>query len=128
MSEEKKSEILTELESLGQQLAAAVKSLWESEESRNLRRDLAEGFATLGKELDSAVKTAQDSDAARQFGQQVKETVEKARASDAAAKVEHGLITGLRELNEGIAKLIDSLQEDKPAAAPPDEPAGEAEV
>jgi phage-related protein len=119
MAEEKKTDstILNEFEALGQQLAAAVKTLWESDESRSLRQDLREGVAGLGQQLDTAVKSAQESDAAKEFSEQIKETMDKARQSDLAGKLEQGLITGLRELNEEISKLVGSLQEkDKPAA------------
>lgn len=107
-------EILNELQSLGQQLATAVKSLWESEDSRRLRQEIGDGFAELGRQMDSAVKSAQDSEAAQQFRGQVKETVEKAKESDVVDKIEEGLATGLRELNAQISKLVSSL-EDKPS-------------
>jgi soluble cytochrome b562 len=113
MTEEQKkdSTILNEFEALGQQLAAAVKSLWESDETRKLRQDLRDGFVELGRQLDTAVKSAQESEAAKEFSEQVKETVDKARQSDLAGKLEQGLVTGLRELNQEISKLVGSLQE-----------------
>lgn len=119
MTEEQKpsSEILDELEALGQQLATAVKSLWESEDSRKLRQEIGEGFAELGRQIDTAVKSAQESEAVQQFEEQVKDTVDKARESDIAGKLEQGLATGLRELNEQISKLVGSPEE-KPEAEP----------
>jgi hypothetical protein len=117
------SEMLEELHSLGRQLSKAVKSLWESEDSRKLRQEIGDGFVELGRQLDSAVKSAQESEAAKQFSEQVKETVEKARASDVAGQVEEGLVTGLREMNAQLSKLIGSLETEEPAA---DEPEGDA--
>ena len=122
MSEEDKregSEILGELEALGQQLASAVRALWQSEESRKFRQDVGEGFAELGKQLDAAIKSAQETDAARQFSEQVKETVDKARETDVVGKLERILVTGLRELNEQLSKTVSSLQDDEPPAEPP---------
>jgi soluble cytochrome b562 len=119
MTEEQKkgSTLVDEFEALGQQLAAAVKTLWESDESRSLRQDLRDGFVELGRQLDTAVKSAQESDAAKEFGEQVKETVDKARQSDLAGKLEQGLVSGLRDLNVEISKLVGSLQEkDSPVA------------
>jgi soluble cytochrome b562 len=112
------SGILDELEAMGQQLTTALKTLWESEESRKLRQDLREGFIQLGEEIDEAVKTAQDSEAAKQFSEQVKDTMDKARQSDVAGKVEEGLTTGLRKMNEELSKLIDSLEEEADEAPP----------
>jgi len=122
MSEEEKragSEIIGELEALGQQLASALRALWQSEESLKFRRDVGEGFGELGKQIDAAFKSAQESDAARQFGEQVKETVDKAREADVVVKVERSLVTGLRELNQQLSKTISSLQENEPPVEPP---------
>jgi hypothetical protein len=119
------SEMLGELHSLGRQLSKAIKSLWESEESRKLRQDIGDGFVELGRQLDSAVKSAQESEAAKQFSEQVKVTVEKARASEVASQLEEGLVTGLREMNEQLSKLIHSV-ESKDAGA--GEPEGDAEA
>ena len=119
------SEMLEELHSLGRQLSEAVKSLWESDDSRKLRQDIGDGFVELGRQLDSAVKSAQESEAAKQFSEQVKDTVEKARASDIASQVEEGLVTGLREMNTQLSKLIRSLEPKEPKA---DEPEGDVEA
>ena len=119
------SEMLDELHSLGSQLSKAIKSLWESEDSRKLRQEIGDGFVELGKQLDSAVKSAQESEAAKQFSEQVKETVEKARTSDVANQLEEGLVTGLREMNAQLSKLIHSV-ESKDASA--GEPEGDAEA
>jgi hypothetical protein len=116
------SELLQEFQALGQQLATAVKSLWESEDSRRLRRQLHEGFTELGQTVDSAIKSAQDSEAAKQFGEQVKGTVDKARASDFADKVEAGVVAGLRELNVQISKLVSSLEGQETKSEPEDQP------
>lgn len=122
MSEERKptKDVLDELEALGQQLTTALKTLWESEESRKLRQDLREGFVQLGQEIDEAVKSAQESDAAKQFGEQVKGTVDRARSSDVAGQIEQGLATGLRKMNEELSKIIDSLEEGDTDDTPPE--------
>jgi soluble cytochrome b562 len=114
MTEEKKptSDIMDELQALGQQLTTALKTLWESDESRKLRQDLRQGFIQLGEEIDEAVKKAQESEAAKQLSEQVKDTMDKARQSDVAGKVEQGLTTGLRKMNEELSKAIASLEDD----------------
>ena len=120
------SEVLDEIHSLGRQLMTAVQSLWDSDESRQLRQEIGQGFDELGRQLNSAVKSAQDSDAAKQFSSQVKETMDKARESDWAGQVEQGLVDGLRELNKHLAQAVDSLDA-KPEAAAETEPEPESE-
>jgi len=129
MSEEKRpeSQILRELDSLGRQLTAAVRALWESEESRKLRNDIQEGFVELAGDVDKAIKSAQDSEAAQEFRGQVQETVDKARESDVTHQVEQGLASGLQQLNQELAKLIASLEKsgagpETEQASPPEPP------
>jgi hypothetical protein len=125
MTEEKRpeSEVLDELQNLGEQLVDAVKTLWESEDSRRLRDDIGQGFTDLGQRIEGAISSAKDSEAGHRFEEQVKETVEKARESDVTSKLEEGLVTGLRELSDGLAKLVESMQ---PAAEAEEEPEAEA--
>jgi hypothetical protein len=129
MTEEKSdSGLMEEFYALGQQLSTAVKALWESEESRQLRQEIGEGFMELGRQVDTAVQSAQESEAAKQFSEQVQEAMDRARESDLAAQLEEGLVTGLRDLNKGLSKLVDSLGSSESAEqAPEDETAAESE-
>jgi hypothetical protein len=124
MTEEQKptGDVVDQLRMLGQQLGAAVKALWESEETRSMRDEIQQGFVELGQHVDSAIKSAQESAAAKQFGTQIKETVDKARESDVAEKIEEGVVTGLRELNKQLGQFVASWTGTKttePPAAPP---------
>lgn len=114
------SDILEELQSLGQQLGTAVKSLWESEDSRKLRSDIEQGFVELGHQVETAVESARESEAAKQFSEQVKDTMEKARESDVPAKMEDYLVTGLRELNTQVSRMVSSLESSEPAESEPE--------
>ena len=134
MTEEKSdSELMDELHSLGSQLVTAVKSLWDSDESRQLRQEIGDGFVQLGQQVDEAIKTAQDSEAAQEFKTQVQETVDKARESDVASKLEENLVSGLHQLNVELGKLATSFSDagaaaDEAAAAPEAEAEGEPEA
>jgi sorbitol-specific phosphotransferase system component IIBC len=126
MTEEKSdSQLMDELHSLSTQLVTAVKSLWDSDESRQLRQEIGEGFVQLGQQVDEAIKTAQESETAQEFKTQVQETVDKARESDAAAKLEENLVSGLHQLNTELGKLVTSFS-DSGAASDEPTPAAEA--
>ena len=116
------SEILDELESLGTQLVTAVRALWDSEDSRKLRQEIGDGFVQLGHQVDEGIKAAQDSEAAKEFKAQVQETVDKARQSDVAGKLQENLISGLRQLNAELGKLVGSLEPKGEAAGEPEPP------
>jgi len=127
MSEEKKSgsELMDELESLGMQLVTAVRSLWDSDESRKLRKEIGDGFVQLGQQVDDAIKTAQESETAKEFKVQVKETMDKAAESDVAGRLQENLVSGLHQLNTELGELITSLGAKDQAT---DEPVAEAKV
>ena len=126
MTEEKSdSELMDELHSLGTQLVTAVKSLWDSDESRQLRQEIGDGFVQLGQQVDEAIKTAQESEAAQEFKTQVHETVDKARESDVASKLEENLVSGLHQLNVELGKLATSFSG---SGAASEEPAAGAEA
>jgi hypothetical protein len=122
------SEILDELHSLGQQLTTAVKSLWESEESRKLRQEIEQGFVELGHQVETAVESARESEAAKQFSEQVKDTVDKARESEIPTKMEDYLVTGLRELNTQVTKMVRSLESGGAPKAEQAEPEADTEA
>lgn len=126
MTEKQKADdrLMEELQALGQQLTTAVRALWESEDSRKLRQEIGDGFMELGRQLDTAVKTAQESEAAKEFSQQVKGAMDKARESEVANRLEEGLVVGLRDLNEGLSKLVASMGSGR-APTPKEEAGGE---
>jgi hypothetical protein len=115
--EHRQNEIFDELSTLGQELASAFRAMWDHEDSRKVRSELQAGFTELGRQVDEAVKTAQESDAAKQFSESIKETVDRARESDVTAKVEEGVVTGLREVNRAMSGFVSSLQSSGEAGA-----------
>lgn len=117
------NDLLQELQSLGRQLGDAFKALWESEESRNVRQEIKDGFVELSQELDQAIKSAQESEAAKEFSRQVKETVERAREGELVEKVEASLAEGLRKLNQELEKVTRSAE-----TQPPDSPQDDTEA
>jgi len=125
MTEEQKpsGDILNELKTLGEQLGSAVKALWESDESRNLRKEIVDGMTEVSNQIETALKSAQESEAAKEFSAQVKETVDKARESDIPVKLQQSLVGGLRDVNAQLSKMLDTWEVKRPAEPPkPPEP------
>jgi hypothetical protein len=120
--------ILGELKLLGEQLGTAVKALWESEESKHLRQEIAEGITEASRQIDTALKSAQESEAAKEFSTQVRGAVDKARETDVAEKIGEGLATGLHELNAQLNKLLSSWEVRKAAEPETPPPAADMET
>ncbi len=119
MTEEKKEgDIQGELRTLGEQLASAVRALWESEESQSARREIQQGLVEMGQHLNTAIKSAQESEAGKRFGQQVQDTVQKARESDVGGQIQQGIATGLSEVNKALSQLLDQWSAKKPPEPP----------
>lgn len=104
------SEVVDELHSLGAQLVTAFKGLWDSEESQKLRKEIGDGFIELGHQVDEAVRTAQESEAAKEFKVQVQESLDKARESELTTKLQENLVSGLRQLNAELGKVVSSME------------------
>jgi hypothetical protein len=125
MTQEQKptGDIVSELRLLGQQLGTAIKALWEADETRNLRGEIHEGAMEAGRQIETAIKSVRDSQAAKGLGQQVKETVDKAKEADVAGEIKEGIVTGLKELNKQLDEFIGSWT-GKPGEppAPPTQP------
>ena len=124
MTEEQKptSDIVSELRLLGQQIGAAAKALWESEDTRAVRLEIREGLVEAGRQIDTAVRSFQESDAGRKIGTQVRQTVDRARESDAADRVEQGVVATLREVNRQLGQTIGSWTSRPPEQTPPPPP------
>ena len=111
-------DITVELQELGRRLGAALQAALESDQSRNLQSQVSEGLQDLSRQVDETIKSARESEAAKDLGEQVHRVVKTARESDVAQDIERGLVRGLRELNEQLDKLIESLQPREAPEAP----------
>jgi hypothetical protein len=129
MTDEQKptSDIVAELRLLGQQIGAAAKALWESDDSRAVRHEISEGLQEAGRQIDTAVRSFQESDTGHKIGAQARQTVNKARESDAADRVEHGIVDTLREVNRQLGKIISGWTSEQPTETPPPPPAPPSE-
>jgi len=124
MTEEQKptSDIVSELRLLGQQIGAAAKALWESEDTRAVRYEIREGLVEAGHQIDTAVRSFQESDTGHKIGVQVRQTVDRARESDAADRVEQGVVATLREVNRQLGQIIGGWTSRPPEQTPPPPP------
>lgn len=112
MGEEERPEsrLADELRELGKQLGLALRAAWESEERQRLEKEIGEGLKDLGKQLDQALQAAKVSPQTQKVKEQVEKVVETARQSEAVQEIREGLISGLRELNEELRRLVEKMQ------------------
>lgn len=121
-----KGDLFAELNQMGQKLGAAMQAAWESPKRKDLSEEVQEGLTEFSKQVDAAIKTARES----KLGEEVRETAEKVvdevRQSKVLDEIRDGLITGLKQVNAQLDKLLGRMTA-KPADAP-DAAAEAAEV
>lgn len=121
-------DVVEELNELGQRLGAALKSLWESPERQELEQEVREGLRTLGQQVDQVIDAAKERLAAEKVPQQAQEIAETVEKSPVVQEVREALLSGLRFLNQELARALKPKSPPEPGEKPtsesgPDQPA-----
>ncbi|HIC90414.1 MAG TPA: hypothetical protein EYP04_13565 [Anaerolineae bacterium] len=117
-TDKKEESVVEELTELGRQLAAALRTAWQSEERRQLEQELSEGLNALAQELDEAIKAAKESPATEELRRHAEKVVQTAQETPLGQELREGLLTGLRTLNAELSRLTEKLQEQQRGASP----------
>jgi len=126
MSEEPKAEersIVDELSKLGQQMAAAIKTAWESDDRKRLQAEIVDGLQKFGDEITQALDKAGQSETAKDLRVKADKIAADAREKGVVEDIRKGIIGGLDVLNTELGKLVEKLDpktqpaEESPVAA-----------
>lgn len=107
-------EVGRQFQTLGESLAATMRSAWEKEENRKRLEDMQNGLVSMVDEVSQAIKDTASSPQA----QQMKDEAQKAAGSfsnafeQTAQEVRPQLLSALRQVNTELQKLIDRLKTD----------------
>jgi hypothetical protein len=120
MGAESKTErsIADELARLVEQLAAAARTAWESEERKRMQTDIMTGMQKFGQELTAAVNKASESEQARELRTRATKVAEDVQKTDVVEEVRKGILVGLEAVNRELGKVLERMETK----------AGEAEV
>ncbi len=102
--------IADELAKLGQQLASAAKTAWESEDRRRLQGEITTGVQRFGQEISAAVNKAAESDQARDFRTRATKVAEDVQKTDVVDELRKGILVGLEAINRELGKLLERLE------------------
>ncbi len=129
MAEEPRTEtsIADELDKMGQLVAQAVRSAWESEERKKLEAEVVEGLRKFSDQVSTTAKKASESDAAQQIKAQAEKVAAGVKEKDVADEIRKGLLAGLEVVNQELGKLVERLETKKAPGEPPAAPAAPAE-
>ena len=100
------NELADELRALGQNLQAALKSAWESEERKKLQTEIESGLSDLARTLNQAAKDFGESPAGQTLKSDVQDFQERVRTGEVEQKVRSELLGALRAVNTELQKAI----------------------
>jgi hypothetical protein len=113
-NQSKRSEFVNELDKLGENLGALLRSMWESEERKSIERELDSGLEKLAGHLNHTIDQLKNDAKVENVKKAAKEAWETARGPQILSDVQQGMLDSLKKLNEEIAKRSHPAQEAKP--------------
>jgi hypothetical protein len=99
-----KSDLHNEFEQLGQNLKAALKTAWESEESRQLQAELKSGLAALEVGLRQAAQEVTTGETGQRLKAEVEDLGQRVKSGEVENKLRHELLAALRSVNSELQK------------------------
>ncbi|NMC79092.1 MAG: hypothetical protein GYA59_07015 [Chloroflexi bacterium] len=107
-----------QFQALGESLAAAFRSAWQSEEGRQAAQKMRQGVEGMVDELGQVFKEGMESPEGQRIRSEVEEAARNLRESgaQAAQEAQPHLIDALHRVNEELQKLIEHLEQQKPGA------------
>jgi len=127
--------LFDELAILGKNIGAAVRSVIESPQAREIEEEVRTGFQTVVHEVNEAIGKARSTDVAKDLGEKTSQAAESVRTSKVTEEVRTGLVKGLKSFNQELEQMLQRLdttpaKSDAPVDAPPatESPAPESET
>jgi hypothetical protein len=102
--------IADELTKLGQQLAAAARTAWESDERKRLQNDIATGVQRFGQEISATASKAVESDQAKELKTRATRVADDIQKTDVVEEIRKGLLVGLEAINRELGKLLERME------------------
>jgi hypothetical protein len=100
-----------EFEALGRNLVDALRSAWESPETKRMRDDVINGLSELGTTLRREADNLANSDAAEKVRTGVNQAAEKVRAPEVQNKMRNEVLGALRTVNTELQRMIERMSE-----------------
>ena len=125
-------EVGRQFQALGESLAEAFRTAWESAETRGHVQSMEDGLEAMIDHIGRAIKEARTSPEAEKVRGEAEKAAESLRAGGAHTwqEARPHLLAALNQINAELQRMIVRLEEESAAEAPaaepsPDEPEGE---
>ncbi len=114
MSEQNKqnaSDLVDELNKLGENLGNLLRGAWESEERRSIEREITVGLEQMSKKLNDAADKIKTDAYVKDAKQAAKDAYEAARVPQILEEMQRGVVGTIRRINEELANRAKPAQE-----------------
>lgn len=118
------SEFVQELNRLGDNLCALIRSYWESEERKSIEREVTRGLEQFSRSLNDTIEQLKQDDKLKKAKEGVKSAWETAHGPQIVTEVRGGVLDTLRAINNELARAAarrPPAEEVRPDAAPSDD-------
>jgi hypothetical protein len=105
------SELTSELNRLGENLANLLRAAWESEERRSVEREITTGLEQMNKKLADAADQIRHDAALNQARRSAKEAWETAHGPQVLNELRMGVLDTLKAINADLARRAAPAQE-----------------
>lgn len=102
-------DLAAEFENLGRNLKEAFQKLWESEERRNLQKDMEAGLSRIGESIDQVVKEIQESPAGQRLKSRAEDFQERLNKGEVGETLRSDIVKVLRKINEELEKIVSKV-------------------
>jgi hypothetical protein len=99
------SDLSGEFERLGQNLKAAARTAWESEESRKLQAELKSSISALEAGLKQAAQEVRAGEAGQRLKSEAADLGERVKSGQVESELRQGLLSALRTINAELQKM-----------------------
>lgn len=114
------SDIMDEINKLGQQFVDALQSAWNSEERAKFEAELKEGVRTFADEVEKAISSVKEGGAGKKLRQDAEQMRQKMKSEDVTTKARDSFVQGLRWLSTEMGKLADQFTPEPKEKSPDD--------
>ncbi len=98
-----------EFEALGRNLVEAMRSAWESPETKRMREDVITGISDLGATLRREADNLANSNAAQQVRDGLEQAADKVRSPELQTKMRSEILGALKTMNTELQRVIDRM-------------------
>lgn len=98
-------DLASEFQELGKNLKNFFVNAWESEQRKNLQKELEDGFSELGESLKQTAEEIHDSDTGQRVKAEAEDFRDRVRSGEVETKIREDILAVLHKVNFELGKI-----------------------